>query len=45
MVSDSRIKGVVTAQGDTIIGEALILATGHSARDIFHLLHNRSIHD
>ncbi len=43
MVSDSRIKGVVTANGDTITGEALILATGHSARDIFHLLHNRSI--
>jgi len=43
IVTDSRIKGVVTANGDSITAEAVILATGHSARDIFHLLHNRSI--
>jgi uncharacterized FAD-dependent dehydrogenase len=38
-----RIHGVVTAAGEEIIGESVILATGHSARDIFHLLARRSI--
>jgi uncharacterized FAD-dependent dehydrogenase len=33
-----RLRGVVTAGNDEIIGDAVILATGHSARDIFALL-------
>jgi uncharacterized FAD-dependent dehydrogenase len=37
------IKSVLTADGDEISGEAVILATGHSARDIFHLLHAENI--
>ncbi|MFN8334814.1 MAG: FAD-dependent oxidoreductase [Cyclobacteriaceae bacterium] len=37
------IKGVATAHGDTLQGEAVILATGHSARDIFELLHHKQI--
>lgn len=37
------IKGVVTAHGDVLKGEAVILATGHSARDIFELLHRSEI--
>jgi uncharacterized FAD-dependent dehydrogenase len=37
------IKGVVTAGGDSIKGEAVILATGHSARDIFELLNAKNI--
>ena len=37
------IKGVVTNVGDKVKGEAVILATGHSARDIFELLHARNI--
>jgi hypothetical protein len=37
------VKGVVTAAGDSIKGEAVILATGHSARDIFELLNARHI--
>jgi uncharacterized FAD-dependent dehydrogenase len=37
------IKGVVTAGGDSIKGEAVILATGHSARDIFELLNTKNI--
>lgn len=34
----SRIEGVVTADGREFRGEGVILATGHSARDILHLL-------
>ena len=39
----NAIKGVVTADGTTIPCTALILATGHSARDIFKLLHHKGI--
>ncbi|MDQ8205376.1 FAD-dependent protein [Pelagicoccus sp. SDUM812003] len=33
-----RIRGVVSRQGQEFLGEAVILATGHSARDIYRLL-------
>lgn len=33
-----RIRGVALANGETVAGEAVVLATGHSARDIFVLL-------
>ncbi|NCT93801.1 MAG: FAD-binding protein [Chitinophagaceae bacterium] len=39
----NRLKGVVTADGNTWLGDAVILATGHSARDIFSLLHQQHI--
>jgi uncharacterized protein len=42
-VVGDTIKSVVTHNGDTIEGRAFILATGHSARDIFYLLHRRQI--
>src|ERR1700687_5566816 len=38
-----RVRGIVTASGDDIISDAVILATGHSARDIFALLVARHI--
>lgn len=38
-----EIKGVVTQSGDQIKGVGVILATGHSARDIFHLLDRRKV--
>ncbi len=41
--SDQAIKGVITADGDSFTAEAVILATGHSARDIFQLLHDQHI--
>ena len=37
-------KSVKTASGDSFEGEAVILATGHSARDIFHLLYQKNIY-
>ena len=41
---NNEIKGVITADGREIIGIGVILATGHSARDIFELLHQKNIH-
>jgi len=38
-----EMKGVITHHGDKHEGEAVILATGHSARDIFQLLHSKEI--
>lgn len=43
ILEDNEMKGVVTADGEKIKGLGVILATGHSARDIFHLLNNRNI--
>jgi uncharacterized protein len=37
------LKGVKLADGETIAGEAVILATGHSARDIFKLLNDKEV--
>lgn len=38
-----RLKNIITSDGDSFEADAFILATGHSARDIFHLLHKKSI--
>ncbi len=43
IIHENKIRGVITQEGDEIIGEAVILATGHSARDIFHLLDRKKI--
>ncbi|AEW03578.1 FAD-binding protein [Niastella koreensis] len=43
LIKDSSIYGVETASGDTFHANAVILATGHSARDIFELLHSKNI--
>lgn len=39
----NRLHGVITAAGDEITGDAVILATGHSARDIYRLLAEKDI--
>jgi uncharacterized FAD-dependent dehydrogenase len=38
-----KIISVTTADGDVFAADAFILATGHSARDIFELLHAKKI--
>ncbi|MFT3910174.1 MAG: FAD-dependent oxidoreductase [Ferruginibacter sp.] len=38
-----KIVSVKTADGDVHVADAYILATGHSARDIFELLHKKKI--
>ncbi len=43
-IKDAVLKGVKTADGNTFEAGAVILATGHSARDIFQLLYNNNIH-
>lgn len=43
LLDAGRIKGVLLANGNKLMAEAVILATGHSARDIFHLLHQKNI--
>ena len=43
LVRDHLIESVVTTDGQMFKGDAVILATGHSARDIFHLLDSRKI--
>ncbi|MDQ2795265.1 MAG: FAD-dependent oxidoreductase [Bacteroidota bacterium] len=43
LLEGNRLRGVRTAAGETIEAEATILATGHSARDIYELLHRRGV--
>ena len=43
IIKSGAIDGVITQRGDKVEGEAVILATGHSARDIFFLLHEKNI--
>lgn len=42
VIDDGEVKGVVTAGGEVIAGP-VILATGHSARDIYVMLHERKV--
>jgi uncharacterized FAD-dependent dehydrogenase len=42
-IKNEKIIGTKTSDGNIFEGDAVILATGHSARDIFHLLHNKKI--
>jgi len=42
-IEGDEIKGVLIADGDSIEADAVILATGHSARDVFRLLKKRNI--
>jgi uncharacterized FAD-dependent dehydrogenase len=39
----TRLAGVVLSSGDIVPARAVIIATGHSARDIYHLLHRRQV--
>jgi uncharacterized FAD-dependent dehydrogenase len=43
MLKSGLIKGVKTGDGDSFEADAFILATGHSARDIFQLLHQNEV--
>lgn len=42
-IKNDEIASVATSDGDTLIADAFILATGHSARDIFQLFHSKKI--
>ncbi|MDQ5929489.1 MAG: uncharacterized protein QG594_1268 [Bacteroidota bacterium] len=43
LVKNNEVDGIVTQNGDKIHANKLILATGHSARDIFELLDKKKI--
>ncbi|MBZ4041920.1 NAD(P)/FAD-dependent oxidoreductase [Flavobacterium hibisci] len=43
LVKNNEVEGVVTQNGDRILANKLILATGHSARDVFELLDKKKI--
>ncbi len=43
IIEHNTVKAIRTADGDTLKADAIILATGHSARDIFELLHCNNI--
>lgn len=43
LIKDNQVIGVETASDEKIYGKAVILATGHSSRDIYELLHHRDI--
>jgi len=43
LLKNNEVQGIVTQKGDTILSNKIILATGHSARDIFELLDRKQI--
>lgn len=43
IIESGKIKGIVSAKGETYRSGQVILATGHSARDIFELLNRHKI--
>ncbi len=44
VLTNKAVAGVITQTGEKIDASKLILATGHSARDIFELLYRKDIH-
>ena len=42
VIENDELRGVVVNQ-EKLLADAVVLATGHSARDIFHLLHRRGV--
>jgi uncharacterized protein len=43
VIENGTMKGVMTSDGDTIAAASVVLATGHSARDIFELLYRKEL--
>ena len=43
VIKNNEVQGVVTQNGDTISANKMILATGHSARDIFEMLDHKKV--
>lgn len=43
ILKNDAIEGILTAKNDKILSDNLILATGHSARDVYYMLHKHQI--
>lgn len=43
LIENHKIRGITDKQGNSFEGKAVVLATGHSARDIYEMLHQNGI--
>ncbi len=43
-IEDGKVRGLILSDGSRIETEHVVLAVGHSARDTFHMLHQRGVH-
>jgi hypothetical protein len=43
LLEDGRVKGVILANGETLLTRHVVLAPGHSSRDTFRMLHQRGV--
>src|SRR6478672_11780047 len=43
-IDNGQVRGVRLANGETIAADHVVLAVGHSARDTFHMLHERGVY-
>ncbi len=43
LIEDGRMKGVRLESGEEILSDHVVLAVGHSARDVFDMLHRRGV--
>ena len=43
IIESNKIKGCKTSDGEIFLSDALILATGHSAHDIYEILHQQGV--
>ena len=43
IIKDGQVRGVMINQRDELLADSVILATGHSARGIYELLHQKNI--
>ncbi|TRX64327.1 NAD(P)/FAD-dependent oxidoreductase [Carboxylicivirga sp. M1479] len=43
IIEDEHVKGVVLHSGEKIMAQSVILATGHSARDIYYMLDDKKV--
>jgi uncharacterized FAD-dependent dehydrogenase len=43
IINNDQVEGIITQNGDQIHAKHVILATGHSARDIFYLLNDKGV--
>jgi hypothetical protein len=44
LIEAGQVEGVVLASGETLHSRHVVLAPGHSSRDIFHMLEKRRVH-
>ena len=44
VIDNGQVRGVVLGNGELIGSDHIVLAVGHSARDTFHMLHQRGVY-